>query len=505
MEVCVLGAGCDVGRSCLHLSFEGANVLLDCGAHPGFADKRRFPDFDSLGSRLSSLDAILISHFHFDHAAALPMLTETLSCPAPVYMTEPTRDLAELMLSDFISTSASRRQHCPFTKADARKCISRVHIMHLGQTTTIQGKHSQILVTPYYSGHVLGAVMLHLAVGKASVLYSGDYSTRSDRHLLAAHVPFGIEPDLFITEATYCSTVRQTGRRFQEDNLMKAVTEAISDGGKVLVPISAFGRVHAICALFASHPDADLLKNVPMYVVGGLASKAKAAYERHQDWTARSASSSRTKADGSAPCNVFNQRIATNEDSYISRLRTFNRKEHWGLLEAPGSMVLFATPGNMSTGLSLDVFKQWGSDPKNAVVVPGFCFANTFASKLISGRSGETQGQASPVNCRLVNMAFGSHADGRGIMRTCFKVKPRAVILVHGDRDKVLDFREQLGDALGVPCYAPKNGEHLTISLASKFDSPADLVEMPIHPEIPPEWQTLIENYNAHVAKLSTA
>ena len=44
--------------------------MLDCGMHMGFNDERRFPDFsfvsgDEPGASLtSSLDCVIISHFH---------------------------------------------------------------------------------------------------------------------------------------------------------------------------------------------------------------------------------------------------------------------------------------------------------------------------------------------------------------------------------------------------------------------------------------------------------
>lgn len=502
MEVRVLGAGCDVGRSCFHLSFSGANLLLDCGAHPGFADARRFPDFASLGPLLSSLDAILISHFHLDHAAALPLLTEILRCTAPVYMTEPTRDLAQLMLSDFISTSAARRQHCPFTLSDARKCLSRVGLLRLGEITKI-GKNGGINVTPYYAGHVLGAVMLHITVRKASVLYSGDYSTRSDRHLRSASVPFGLSPDLFITEATYCSTVRREGRRPQEDAMMKAVTDAVANGGKVLVPISAFGRVNAVCALFASHPDADLLKDVPLYIVAGLASKANSAYDRFVEWTAEAVNGDYHSC-GEAAIEVSTRKRQRTQCPFVSRLQSFNRNSHWELLEAPGPMILFATPGNMSTGLSQDVFKLWASDSRNVIVVPGFCFSNTLASKLLA-RQGvrDENSEVPPVKCRLVNMTFSSHADARGIVRTCRKVKARAVMLVHGDKGKILAFRKQLSDALQVECFAPSNGQIVKIPMSPILRQDTEPAGTPAEDHMSDEWSNLIKTYVEHVGRLS--
>ncbi len=35
----LIGAGQDVGRSCILLSIGGKNVMLDCGMHMGFNDE----------------------------------------------------------------------------------------------------------------------------------------------------------------------------------------------------------------------------------------------------------------------------------------------------------------------------------------------------------------------------------------------------------------------------------------------------------------------------------
>ena len=40
-------------------------------------------------------------------------------------------------------------------------------------------------------------------------------------------------------------------------------------------------------------------------------------------------------------------------------------------MNAPGPCVLFATPGMISGGLSLEIFKLWAPFEKNMVVVPG--------------------------------------------------------------------------------------------------------------------------------------
>jgi len=34
LEIILLGAGSEVGRSCLYMEFKGRKIMLDCGLHP---------------------------------------------------------------------------------------------------------------------------------------------------------------------------------------------------------------------------------------------------------------------------------------------------------------------------------------------------------------------------------------------------------------------------------------------------------------------------------------
>lgn len=42
------------------------------------------------------------------------------------------------------------------------------------------------------------------------------------------------------------------------------------------------------------------------------------------------------------------------------------------MIAAPGPCVLFATPGWISGGFSLEVFKQWAPSEMNLVTLPGY-------------------------------------------------------------------------------------------------------------------------------------
>ena len=54
-------------------------------------------------------------------------------------------------------------------------------------------------------------------------------------------------------------------------------------------------------------------------------------------------------------------------------------------IDNPGPMVVFATPGMLHAGLSLQIFKGWCSDEANMIIMPGYCVASTIGHKIING------------------------------------------------------------------------------------------------------------------------
>lgn len=48
VELMPLGAGSEVGRSCVKLEYKGKIVLFDCGIHPGIGGEAGLPYFDEV-------------------------------------------------------------------------------------------------------------------------------------------------------------------------------------------------------------------------------------------------------------------------------------------------------------------------------------------------------------------------------------------------------------------------------------------------------------------------
>jgi cleavage and polyadenylation specificity factor subunit 3 len=234
-----LGAGCEVGRSCHIIKFKGKTIMLDAGMHPGYTGISSLPYFDEINP--SEIDLILISHFHLDHAAALPYFLEKTDFKGACYMTHPTKSIYKLILQDYVKVSSISVEESLYDEKDLLNSMEKIKVLNYHQTVYYNG----IKFTAYNAGHVLGAAMFMIEIAGVNILYTGDYSRREDRHLMAAETP-PIKPDILIIEATYgIQTLPPVNER--EKRFTDLVSEIVYNrGGKCLLPVFALGRAQEL-------------------------------------------------------------------------------------------------------------------------------------------------------------------------------------------------------------------------------------------------------------------
>ncbi|EKX46018.1 hypothetical protein GUITHDRAFT_70813 [Guillardia theta CCMP2712] len=449
IKVTPLGAGQDVGKSCILVTIGGKNIMLDCGMHPGYNDERRFPDFRYIskeGNFTGLIDLVIISHFHLDHCGSLPYFTEVLGYDGPMYATHPTKAIMPILLEDYRKISVERRgveEKDMFSSQQIKDCMMKVTPCALEETIMIE---EDFEIRPYYAGHVLGAAMFYIRVGQQSILYTGDYNMTPDRHLGSARCD-KLRPDLLITESTYATTIRES-KRWRERDMLNQVSECVRNGGKVLIPVFALGRAQELCLLLDAFWERTGLK-VPIYFSAGLTEKANLYYKMYISWTNQKIKDTFVKR------NVFD----------FQHIQPFDR----AFIDRPGPMVLFATPGMLHGGLSMEVFKKWAPSDKNLVIMPGYCVAGTLGHKVLSN-GGKPQiidmprdegGGKLHVRCKIKHLSFSAHADAKGIMtliKQAISVDPVNVMLVHGERHKMEALKERIKTEFGLPCYDPANG-----------------------------------------------
>ncbi|KAB0399491.1 hypothetical protein E2I00_015803 [Balaenoptera physalus] len=191
----------------------------------------------------------------------------------------------------------------------------------------------------------------------------------------------------------------------------------------VLIPVFALGRAQELCILLETFWERMDLK-APIYFSTGLTEKANHYYKLFIPWT--------------------NQKI---RKTFVQRnmfefkhIKAFDR----AFADSPGPMVVFATPGMLHAGQSLQIFRKWAGNEKNMVIMPGYCVQGTVGHKILSGqRKLEMEGrQVLEVKMQVEYMSFSAHADAKGIMQLVGQAEPENVLLVHGEAKK-MEFLKQ--------------------------------------------------------------
>jgi Cft2 family RNA processing exonuclease len=87
-------------------------------------------------------------------------------------------------------------------------------------------------------------------------------------------------------------------------------------------------------------------------------------------------------------CLILNVKILLTDFFFLRNMFDFKHIQPFEKVYAdrPGPMVVFATPGMLHAGMSLDVFKKWAGDERNMVILPGYCVAGTVGAKVLAGQ-----------------------------------------------------------------------------------------------------------------------
>lgn len=443
IEITPLGAGNEVGRSCILVEINEKYFILDCGVHMAFKDIRMYPNFDrinTLPKKINSIEFICISHFHLDHLASLPYLTEKYGFNGPIFMSYPTRAMAKVLLEDFLKIQKiNLNESILYTKEDIENCLSKVICLNFKQTYNYKGFQISI----YNAGHVIGACMFNIKNGKESVFYTGDFSMTSDRHLSSASCPM-LKSTVFICESTYGNMIRDS-RLDREREFVNSIYDCLKAGGNVLVPVFALGRSQELCLLLDTYWN-NFNLNYPIYVSGFLGELSNFYYNQYISW-----------------CNETLQQTFYKEDYFNSkRIKQFQRQ----YLEDGNPKVVFASPGMLHSGLSLEIFENWCVDSKNLVIFPGYCVEGTIGNEVIKGnKKVNINGRCRRINCQIKYLSFSAHSDAYGLMKLINQNNSKNIVLVHGSETSMIQTSDLIKSINPeIRCYMPKNNETLKIS-----------------------------------------
>jgi KH/beta-lactamase-domain protein len=444
-----LGGVKQVGRSCFIVVTPESKVMLDCGINPGeMSGLDAYPRLDWLNFDFDDLDAVVIGHAHIDHQGFLPALFK-YGYKGPVYCTEPTLPLMTLLQMDSVKIAHSNGTYLPYEGRDVNEVIKHCITIPYGKPTDIS---PDITITLNNAGHIMGSATVHLNIsGAHNILYSGDYKFARTQ-LLDSAVSMYPRVETLITESTYGNTTDvMPDQQVVYRSFTESINKTLTEGGKVLIPVPAVGRAQEIMLVMAKEMKEGRLVESPIYIEG-MISEASAIHMSYAHYL------------GADVRKSVSQGINPFQSEYFTVISGGKRDE---VLNDESPAIVMATSGMLEGGPSVEYFKELAPNPMNKIMFVSYQINGTLGRRVLDGTMSEVsmmdksgKVKVVPVRCQTQKIdGFSGHSDFNQIMNFVSRVKPKRVLVNHGEKSKSENVASAIYSRLKIRSGVPDNRE----------------------------------------------
>ncbi|HZJ16357.1 MAG TPA: MBL fold metallo-hydrolase [Chthoniobacteraceae bacterium] len=428
----------EIGANSYALEIGDRRLVLDSGLHPKLDGEPALPDFRLIED--DSVEAIVLSHAHHDHLGSLPVLMRRQP-RAQVFMTEATRQLSDIMLHNSVNVMLRKREegipeYPLFTHREADVSAKRWRPIPLHQRFDLSGERlrpdeaAEISLEFFDAGHILGSVGTLIRAGDRTIFYTGDVNFDNQTLMQAARFPE--EPvDVLIMETTRGDheTAADFSRAAEEARLAAAIREAFARGGGVMMPLFALGKTQELLAMFFEFRSRGWLKQETPIYIGGLGAKLTEVHD---------------KLAHHAPRQRHNLQLLDAVAPFVAA----GQQAH-SLPFKPGRIYALSSGMMTEKTLSNSFARHMLSGDKNLLIFVGYADAESPAGRIRAAQPGELvqlspEYAPQPLNCAIERFHFSGHATRESLRTYVNKVRPKKVVLVHGDPGSVEWFRESL-------------------------------------------------------------
>jgi KH/beta-lactamase-domain protein len=452
--LCCLGGVKQVGRSCFIVMTRESKIMLDCGINPGEASGlNAYPRLDWFNFNLDELDAVIISHAHIDHQGFLPTLFK-FGYKGPIYCTEPTLPLMNLLQMDSVKISKSNGTYLPYESRDVNEVIKHCITLPYGKPTDIS---PDITISLNNAGHIMGSATVHLNIsGAHNILYSGDYKYARTQ-LLDSALSIYPRVETLITESTYGNTADiMPDQTIVYRNFTETINRTLTEGGKVLIPVPAVGRAQEIMLVIDKEMREGRLIECPIYIEGMIseASAIHMSYAHYLGYDVRKSVS---------------QGINPFQSEYFTVINGHGKRDE--VFSDENAAIIMATSGMLEGGPSVEYFKDIAPSPNNKILFVSYQINGTLGRRVLDGTMNEVsmldkngKVKVVPVRCQTQKMdGFSGHSDFNQIMSFVAKIRPKRVLVNHGERSKSDNVASAIYSRLKIRSGVPDNREMLRL------------------------------------------
>lgn len=422
MNVKVLGAAREVGRSGFLVEQDDSRILMDYGVM--FERRDRPPKFP-IPVQSKDLNGVVVTHAHLDHSGNVPSLYDTADVAA--YATAPTFDLTSLLITDMLRIQKARQYH--FDTSHLNNMLRNAHDIEFGQKVQAGSLSFELR----RSGHVIGGSTILVEGGGKRLFYTGDIKVSGSRLVGEADLDIG-EIDLLITESTY-SQSRQTPRAESEQALIEFANETIDNGGTIFIPAFSVERAQEmLCVLAASGFKHRILMD-------GMALRVNDIIMNYPH---------------------FHRDPQLFKTALKSSVPVWSRNRRKKMLQQPCAVI--SPAGMLVGGNAIFYLQELAGDKKNGIALVSYQGDGTPGRRLLDEGKVNLKGKDHNVSAAVRQFQFSGHSDSRDLFDMIGKIQgDPQVLTVHGDSESCDLFAQQIHDKFGFEASAADVGQTVTV------------------------------------------
>lgn len=457
----------EIGAHSLLIELGSFRLLIDGGVSPKDLGRASLPDYSRLAP--NSIDLILLTHCHLDHIGSLPCIHRTQP-RARLLMTPASSEILPVMLHNSYSVMLRQREeqnvedYPLFTREEVDAVSDDTFIMHFGRSREFVKGNDRIRITLFPAGHVMGAASVQIDYEGKSILFTGDILFRRQHTLNGAQIP-AMKVDTLVMETTRGCTEHRADFTYEAevDRLINSVGETLKNGGSCLLPVFALGRMQEMLTLIHEAKKRRLLpKKFPIYCSGlGLAvvDVFENIYSKRQQYGL----DFRLKTGVELPSltqDVKHRLAPTQRYSFRKQiLRELGVRPLYKGRFKFGRDVKEPSVFVMSSGMLMENTPAYQiascllGFAHNLIAFTGYCDPDTPGGKLQQKQPGEifrfdAFNYETPIQAQIQRFDLSGHADREHLLSLAVALRPKTVILSHGEMEAREWFSQAIDAAL---------------------------------------------------------
>jgi len=441
----------------------GLKILLDCGMFQG-QESEKERENQHFGFDPMDVDMLILSHAHIDHSGLIPRLVKQ-GFKGPIYCTEPTKALCEIMLADSAHIQMSDFKysqkggfggaHEPLYDID--DVLDALELFETRSYDEWHSLHEDVALMFTFVGHIIGSACVNLRVkeGKKThrIAYTGDIGRKTHR-IIKGWEPFP-QAEIIITESTY-------GDRLHgdivsnEDKLLEIVHQTcVENKGRLIIPAFSLGRTQEIVHALDKMESSGKLPPVKVFVDSPLSTSATEIVKSFPQYYNKAIKKYMER--DSQPFGFSN----------LHYIRDVKYSKLINKLDEP--CIIISASGMIEAGRILHHVANNIESERNTLLIVGYCEPSTLGGRLRAGaKEIKIYGRELKVKARVeVLDAYSAHGDYEEMIDYLSCQEPHLIkklFLVHGKYETQTTYRDHLTKAGFHHIEIPDQGDTVEIT-----------------------------------------